>query len=166
MPLNVPVAIVHKFDREAQNAVRKSGIDKRFLSGIPVTYAGLLANKMLLVQLIRNGLPYSFFNLVQDYSPLSESDWAAILDLSTKSLLRYKQADKAFKPIHSEKILEMAEVTLAGLEVFGTMDRLKHWLETPSFALGNLRPLELLRDSYGKDMVLAELTRINHGILS
>ncbi|RYD51155.1 MAG: DUF2384 domain-containing protein [Sphingobacteriales bacterium] len=166
MPLNVPVAIVHKLDREAQNAVRKSGIDKRFLSGTPVTYSGLLANKMLLVQLIRNGLPYSFFNMVQDYSPLSETDWADILDLSTKSLLRYKQADKAFKPIHSEKILEMAEVTMAGLDVFGTMERLKHWLDTPSFALGNLQPLVLLRDSYGKDMVLAELTRISHGILA
>jgi putative toxin-antitoxin system antitoxin component (TIGR02293 family) len=60
----------------------------------------------------------------------------------------------------------MAEVTQLGLEVFGSMEKLKLWLETPNFALGSLKPLELLKDSYGKEMVTEELTRINYGILS
>jgi putative toxin-antitoxin system antitoxin component (TIGR02293 family) len=60
----------------------------------------------------------------------------------------------------------MAEVTQLGLEVFGNMEKFKLWLETPSYALGNLKPLELLKDSYGKEMVTGELTRINYGILS
>ncbi len=68
--------------------------------------------------------------------------------------------------MHSEKIIEMAEVTQLGLEVFGSMEKLKLWLETPNFALGSLKPLELLKDSYGKEMVTEELTRINYGILS
>jgi putative toxin-antitoxin system antitoxin component (TIGR02293 family) len=58
----------------------------------------------------------------------------------------------------------MAEVTRAGLEVFGDIDKLKLWLNTPNFALGNHKPIELLRDSYGKDMVMSELIRISHGI--
>jgi uncharacterized protein (DUF2384 family) len=40
------------------------------------------------------------------------------------------------------------------------------WLETPNFALGNQKPFELLKDSYGKEMVMGELTRIDHGILA
>lgn len=69
-----------------------------------------------------------------------------------------------FKPMHSERIIELAEVMQAGLEVFGSMKKLKLWLETPNYSLGNLPPMELLKDFYGKEMILCELTRINHGI--
>jgi uncharacterized protein (DUF2384 family) len=30
--------------------------------------------------------------------------------------------------------------------------------------MGDLKPAELLKDSYGKEMVMAELNRIEHGI--
>jgi putative toxin-antitoxin system antitoxin component (TIGR02293 family) len=63
------------------------------------------------------------------------------------------------------RIIEMAEVTKLGLEVFGNSEKLLLWLNTPNYAFGNLMPKELLKDSYGKEMVIAEFTRINHGIL-
>ncbi len=59
----------------------------------------------------------------------------------------------------------MAEVTKVGLDVFEDMEKFKRWLETPNFSLGNLKPIELLKDSYGKELVMGELTRINYGIL-
>ena len=58
----------------------------------------------------------------------------------------------------------MAEVTNVGKEVFGDLEKFKLWLNTPNFALGNVKPVELLRVSYGKEMVLGELNRIEHGI--
>lgn len=131
-----------------------------------VSYNDFLANKMLIIAAIRAGIPYSLFNLIQLYTPFSDSDWADFLDISTKSLQRYKtNTDHHFKSIHSEKIIEMAEVTKVGLDVFGDMEKLKLWLNTPSFALGKLKPIELLKDSYGKELVISELIRINHGIL-
>jgi len=131
-----------------------------------VTYKEFISDKMLIVKAIRSGVPYSLFNLIQDYTPFTESDWASLLDVSTKSLQRYRQAPQHhFKPFHSEKIIEMAEVTDVGLDVFGDMDKFKLWLNTPNYALGNLLPIELLRDSYGKELVVGELTRISHGIL-
>jgi putative toxin-antitoxin system antitoxin component (TIGR02293 family) len=131
-----------------------------------LTFDEFLSNKMLIVFSIREGISYSFFNLIKEVSPFNEIYWADLLDISTKSLHRYKKASKPFKPSHSEKIIEMAEVTQLGLEVFGNMDKLKLWLETPSYALGNLKPMELMKDSYGKEMVISELTRINYGILA
>ena len=55
------------------------------------------------------------------------------------------------KLIHStiEKIIEIAEVTKVGLDVFGNVEKLKLWLDTPSYALGKLKPIKLLKDSYG-----------------
>lgn len=51
------------------------------------------------------------------------------------------------------------------MEVFEDMDQFKLWLDTPNFSLGSLKPIELLKDSYGKELVIGELTRINYGIL-
>ena len=132
-----------------------------------ITYADFLSDRMLIIEIIRRGVPYSLFNLIQhNNTPFSERDWANILAISTKSLQRYKQTSRDFKSIQSEKIIEMAEVANVGVEVFENMERFKLWLDTPNFALGNLRPLDLLKDSYGKEMVMTELTRINHGILA
>ncbi len=36
-----------------------------------------------------------------------------------------------------------------GLDVFGNVEKLKLWLDTPSYALGKLKPIELLKDFYG-----------------
>lgn len=131
-----------------------------------ITYEDFLTNKMLIIIAIRAGIPYSLFDLIQYYTPFTENDWANFLDISTKSLQRYKaSSEHHFKPIHSEKIIEMAEVTKIGLDVFGNMDKLKLWLNTPNYALSNLKPIELLKDSYGKELVITELIHINHGIL-
>ncbi len=76
---------------------------------------------MLIIVAIRTGILYSLFDLIQNYTPFSESDWVNFLDKSTKSL--------------------------------------------HSYALGKLKPIEFLKDSYGKVMAIRELNRINHGIL-
>jgi putative toxin-antitoxin system antitoxin component (TIGR02293 family) len=154
--------IEDKLDREIISCLKELHIK----ANKATTYDEFLANKMLIIALIRSGIPYSLFNLIQLYTPFTENDWANFLDISTKSLHRYKTAsDFYFKPIHSEKIIEMSEVTKVGLDVFGNMDKLKLWLNTPNYALGNLKPIELLKDSYGKELVISELIRINHGIL-
>lgn len=131
-----------------------------------LAYNDFFSDKMLVIRAIREGIPYSLFDLIQQYAPFSENDWAKFLDISTKSLQRYKSASKPFKSIHSEKIIEIMEVTKSGIETFGNVDKFKRWLDTPSFALGRMKPVELLEDSYGKDLVLGELIRISHGILA
>jgi len=159
--------VVEKLDEEISKAVKHSGKSKYLApSESDITYSDFLKNKLKIVHLIRDGVPYSLFARIQEYTPFSEKDWSVFLDISTKSLQRYKQSPKKFKPIQSEKIIEIAEVTNVGLDVFGDMAKFKLWLNTPNFALGNLMPIDLLRDSYGKEMVIGELTRINYGILA
>ena len=152
-----------KLDKEIASffSVNKINVPNR-----QITYEKFLEDKMLIIVAIRTGIPYSLFDLIQHYTPFSESDWADFLDISTKSLQRYRVSpEHHFKRIHSEKIIEMAEVTKVGLDVFSSIEKLKLWLNTPSYALGKLKPIELLKDSYGKEMVISELNRINHGIL-
>lgn len=132
-----------------------------------IGYCDFLKNKMLLVYAIREGVSFELFSLIKEVSPFNDEDWASFLGISTKSLQRSKTKDDfVFKPIQSEKIFELAEVTNLGQEVFDSQSAFYAWLNTPSFALGNLKPIELLKDSYGKEMVLNELHKIDFGIFA
>lgn len=151
---------------EFRRFFKNSGLENQYFEQTEeLSLSDFFSNKLFLIHAIRKGIPYSLFEIICDMTPLTLSDWAEYLNISGKSLSRYRQQNTLFKPIYTEKILEVAEVTNLGLEVFGDMEKLKHWFETPNYALGNQKPFDLLRDSYGKEMVLAELTRIDHGIL-
>ncbi len=132
-----------------------------------ISFADFFLDKMLIIQAIRTGLPYKIFQQIKRFTPFTDEDWAEYLDLSTKTLQRYRDDnDFHFKSIHTEKIFELAEVTNFGIEVFGSSEKFYSWLNVPSFALNGYKPGELLKDSYGKEMVMAELNRIKHGIFA
>ena len=158
-------SVVEKLDHEITHIVKTGVVRKSAGVTVKISHSDFFKDKLMMIKVIREGVPYSLFTIIQAYTPFTDKDWSAFLDISTKSLLRYKQSTKNFRPIHSEKIIEMAEVTNIGLDVFGNMEKLKLWLDTPNFSLGNIKPIDLLRDSYGKELVISELTRINYGIL-
>lgn len=133
------------------------------LKGVPLTR--FFSDRMMVVDVIRQGIPTSLFMSIKEMSPFSDQEWSDFLDISLKSLQRYKkESDYIFRSIHSEKIIELMEVTAVGLEVFDTGEDFASWLNSNSHALGNRRPIELLRDSYGKELVLNELHRIDQGV--
>jgi len=116
------------------------------------------------VYIIKEGIPYSVFDLIANLSPFTLQDWSEFLNMSYKSLLRYKTSKSRFKPSHSERILELTEVMSMGEDVFDDTKQFRNWLRTKNYALGNLTPMELLSSSYGKELVLSEMTRIDEGI--
>ncbi|MGV3764219.1 type II RES/Xre toxin-antitoxin system antitoxin [Parapedobacter sp.] len=130
----------------------------------PPTFNDLFTDRLMITTIIQRGLSYRFFEKIQHITPFTEHEWAVFLELSTKTLNRYKMENRHFKTLHSEKIMELAEVTREGLEIFGDTELFKQWLHTANYALGNRKPMDLLKDSYGKELVLKELTHINHGI--
>lgn len=140
---------------------------KDLSAGSKLSFVDFFHNKMLLIKAIRKGLPYQIFNQIKSFTPFSDADWAEYLDLSLKTLQRYRDDEGFyFKPIHTEKIFELAEVTNFGIEVFGSSEKFYSWLNTSSYVLSNYKPVDLLRNSYGKEMVMAELNRIEHGIFA
>lgn len=126
-------------------------------------YQGLTFLKAL-----QSGMLYTYFLQLLPLLPFNETEWADFFDLSPKTLQRYKkESDIAMlKPIHTEKVLQVAEVTELGLSVFDSTTAFESWLNTPNFALGSVVPKTLLKSAYGKELLIAELTRIDHGIFA
>ncbi|MFB2117579.1 antitoxin Xre/MbcA/ParS toxin-binding domain-containing protein [Parapedobacter sp. 2B3] len=154
-----------QLDHEIRNIFKEFDADGYLtLASDPPTFNELFTDRLMMTTVVQSGISYRFFEQIQRITPFTESEWAAFLELSTKTLNRYKMENRYFKTLHSEKIMELAEVTREGLEIFGDAELFKQWLHTANYALGNKKPLELLKDSYGKELVLKELTHINHGI--
>jgi putative toxin-antitoxin system antitoxin component (TIGR02293 family) len=165
---NARLKLEQKLNREVHDLIKNSRMQTYQLKVIRnITYDDFLSNKMLIIGAIRTGISFKFFSLIMESAPFTETDWTEFLSISTKSMQRYKAVSAhRFKPVQSEKIIEIAEVSKAGLDVFGDMDKLKLWLATPNYALGKLTPMELLKDSYGKELVMRELIHIEHGVLA
>lgn len=123
-------------------------------------------NIMVLIAALREGISYPFFVSVSRQVPFSESEWAVFLNLSERTLQRYKQEKKSFEPIHSEKIMQVVMLYKYGVEVFGSAEKLDLWLNAANLALDNKKPKEFLDNSFGINLVKDELTRIEYGVLA
>ena len=53
-----------------------------------------------------------------------------------------------------------------GEEVFGSRENFSTWLQTENLALGNIIPRDLLKNSFGINLLMDELVRIEHGVLA
>jgi putative toxin-antitoxin system antitoxin component (TIGR02293 family) len=62
--------------------------------------------------------------------------------------------------------LQIAEVAVRGAEVFEDKNKFLIWMNSPNKALADKTPMSLLSSRFGTDMVLDELGRIEHGVLS
>lgn len=132
-----------------------------------LSLAAFLKDRLLVARAVNKGLPFPLYDEIQKRTPFGEMEWADLLNLSPKSLQRYRMAEEhIFKPIHTEKILEVAEVMELGKEVFEDTSRFENWLYSEVRGLGGHRPVDLLRNSYGQGLVLEALHRIDQGVFA
>jgi putative toxin-antitoxin system antitoxin component (TIGR02293 family) len=151
--------LIHRFLNEQDTAGQLQEVAAVYHS--PVLFTDVIQ----LSKALDAGMPHALFAQIQALTPFTEAEWADILELSGKSLQRYRDTPAfRFKRTHSEKIFGLAEVSYLALDFFGSNDAYTVWLHAPCFALGSQMPIHLLKDSYGKSLVLAELHRMNHGI--
>jgi putative toxin-antitoxin system antitoxin component (TIGR02293 family) len=137
------------------------------LEEVAVAYGKVFDNRLTLINSIKQGISFKLFSYIKDRCPFSDEEWARFLGISTKSLQRYALAKThTFKPIHSEKILEIAEVCDAGMEVFNSKESLYAWLTKPAFALDYELPMHFMDSSYGTQLIYNQLKRYAHGIFA
>ncbi|MGL4632779.1 MAG: hypothetical protein ACRCVT_16365, partial [Leadbetterella sp.] len=62
----VPTSISNRLDKEISSIVKRSDFDKTFISAKKdITYSDFLSNKMMMIGVIKKGVPYSLFALIQ-----------------------------------------------------------------------------------------------------
>lgn len=119
-----------------------------------------------IIDSINRGISFaSFENIIKKYS-FTLQNWADFLHISSKTLSRYQKEAKTFDALQSERIMQIEILHSKGEEVFGSKENFSTWLETENLALGNIIPRDLLKNSFGINLLLDELVRIEHGVLA
>lgn len=119
-----------------------------------------------IIDSINRGISFtSFEHIIKKYS-FTLQNWADFLHISTKTLSRYQKESKTFDALQSERIIQIEMLHQRGAEVFGSKENFSIWLETESVALGRRVPRTLLNNSFGIQLLMDELTRIEHGVLA
>lgn len=137
--------------------VEKLGIEKTEVS---------IRSLFDLISLAKKGLPkIAIYKLEKDLS-VKPREIAALLSVSPKTIVRFKSGSHILNSAVSERILRIAMVSQKCEEVFEDRDICNQWLKSESVALGGQTPLELMESDFGIDLVLTELTRIEHGVVS
>lgn len=126
----------------------------------------ILGDTVALINLTRKGVEYSLFQSILSTGPFSTKEWSVYLHLTERTLQRYKKENKLFEPIHSERIIKIAQLQKRGIEIFGNLDNFNQWMNSKIIALGGIKPKELLDNSFGISILNDELTRIEHGVLA
>lgn len=120
-------------------------------------------SRMDLIALSQKGVPKTSLTNLAKYLSLSISQISKLLPISERTIQRYTP-NKLFDHLVSEQIIAITEVVVKGVAVFEDKDRFLAWMNHPTVALGNKKPIDLLNSRFGLDMVLDELVRIEHGV--
>lgn len=111
-------------------------------------------------EIANRGISKTYIQKVISITKLTVAD---IIDILPISIDTYKRKT-VFNPQVTEKILEIEEVYQKGLESFG--EDFYAWMDASNPALGGIRPKVLLQNSFGIRRLLAQIGRIEHGILA
>jgi len=128
-------------------------------------FRGDIASRMDLIQLSSKGITKDALLRLANYLSMSIGQMADLLPVTERTIQRYKRKQR-FNRVVSEQVLQIAEVAARGGEVFGDRGKFLSWMRSPSPALGNRTPASLLRSRFGTEVVLDELGRIEHGVIS
>ncbi len=127
-----------------------------------------LENKdvLQLIDITRKGVDYNTYKKFTASYPLNPAAWSKILNMSERTIQRYKREKKRFDSIHTEKFLLIMLLFKKGVEVFGNTSNFLTWINSKNIPLGGVKPLDLLDNSFGINMVKDELIKMEHGILA
>lgn len=115
-----------------------------------------------IIQGIEAGFPGLAVDLAEDALDLSQSDFAALLD-TTEKTVRALKGRKTLDLTTSEKVYRLMKAYMAAYLLFGTANDAVGWLKEPSDALGGQVPLDLLTTAEGEALVHYEIGQMEYG---
>jgi putative toxin-antitoxin system antitoxin component (TIGR02293 family) len=113
-----------------------------------------------------SGVSWNSVRKLLDATGLTQQEMAAYLDLPERTFARRREAG-AFDRRESEQLLRLAEIWEAALELFqGDAARTHSWLTSPTFGLGNMRPIDFAKSEFGAREVRSLIGRLADGVFS
>lgn len=137
-----------------------SHVLETFLGRLP----GIARGGYQLHALVGEGLPAAVIGRIERAMDLSAAESTRVFGLSATSRKRYKNAPRRrLDPAATDRIVRVASAVADAAEIFDDESKAIAWFKTPSLALGNERPIDLMSSDPGARLVRDELLRIRYG---
>ncbi len=124
-----------------------------------------LAGAFDLISLSRTGIKKSTLKSLADYLGITMETMSGLLHSSYRNIQR-KDEEELLDTLKTEKVLELAAFAQRGIEVIGSKESFIEWLHSPLLSLGNKTPLHFLDTSFGIQMLINILGRLEQGVYS
>lgn len=107
---------------------------------------------------------YNKFVQLSNKVPFTQKDWAAILNLSEKTLQRYAKSKTGFSGIYADRLYHIEQLINMGLVTFNSAAVFYEWLKTPKNFNGLSYSFESLYHSLGIQQTIMLVGRILHNV--
>jgi putative toxin-antitoxin system antitoxin component (TIGR02293 family) len=110
----------------------------------------------------RNGIEKSTLLAIAREAGLTLKELSSYLRISTR-LIQKKEPSQLIAPEPSERALYIAKLFNQGINLFGAQEKFHQWLHSENPAMENEKPVSFLDTFSGIQLVMDELTAIEHG---
>ncbi len=124
-----------------------------------------ISSDMDLINLSRHGIRKSSLKSLAGYLGVTMEKMSSLVHSSHRNIQR-KDEDELLDTLKTEKVLELAAFIKRGIDVIGTEDGFKEWVHSPILALGNRKAIDFLDTTFGMQMALKVLGRLEQGVFS
>ncbi len=107
---------------------------------------------------------YKQFAKVMQKVDFTLADWANLLFISERTLMRYAKADSTFNGLQVERIVLLEKMIDLGIELFGS--NFAKWLKKPSIQFNGNTCFAQLYSYEGIQSVINYINRLEHGIFA
>jgi len=164
-----------KTPKVAAGAHRKKIMSDKAHEPVPVAHQGGILSQvfssidkdhepdsMQVITLIREGVSGDSITRLADLISIPKNEVYNLLNLKARTAQR--QVSKNLDADKSGHLVQITRILQRCVEVFEDLEKAKHWLKSPNYALGNQIPLNLLDTTEGIELVRDTLTRIEYGV--
>ncbi len=122
-------------------------------------------NSTMIISKLKKGLPAGAFERLRKNLDVSEKALSKVLNIAITTLSRRKN-DGRLSFEESERLFRLACLYDKAVDVFEDPQLARKWLKEPSWALGDVAPLQYADTELGAQEVEDLLGRIAHGVFT
>jgi len=109
---------------------------------------------------------YFEFKKIAQNTPFTQSEWAAMLQVSERTLQRYAKNNGSFAPINAERAIQIANVINEGIKTFGNVEMFYNWIKRNPYMPEGSLSFDSLTTYEGIGKVRTQLGRIQQGLFA
>lgn len=163
------------------DTVRKKYLRKKNREAIKIHQAKARKQRLDALLSLPSGVPMFYFlhnlddnkdtflykevNPVLAFLGYNQGESSELLETNPSTLSRWKNSKKEVDigKLRTKVFLELDEIIAKGIRIFGSEELFQEWLNTTNYSLGDVKPVNLLKDVYSISLVEEVLDALSWG---